>query len=220
MKRIVFVVYLMLFLVSNSFAFSAEEKVLESANSMKKFLTSNKIPEKVFNVARAIVIIPSSVKVGFLLGVNIGEGVVTFKRDDGTWSNPAFVSLKGGSFGYQFGFENTDILLIFKSKDSVDGLKSGKFTLGIGASISAGPLNANVDKSTEGNMSAEIYSYASSSGLFVGASFGGAKVTIEENNNRALYGNDISLERIINSHNLSDTYSVKEFMKNIKIINK
>lgn len=220
MKRIVIVIMLMSFLVSNSFAFSAEEKVLESANSMKKFLNSNKIPHKVFNFARAIVIIPSSVKVGFLLGVNVGDGVVIFRKDDGTWSYPAFVSLRGGSFGYQFGFENTDILLIFKSKDSVDGLKSGKFTLGVGASISAGPLNANVDKSTEGNMSAEIYSYASSSGLFVGASFGGAKITLEKDYNKALYGNDINLERIINSHNLSDAYSITEFMKNTKIINK
>ena len=220
MRRLVISIVFVLFIVSNLFAYSAEEKVLESSNSMKKFLNSKKIPEKVFKIARAIVIIPSSLKISFIFGVNVGKGVVTFRKNDGSWSNPAFVSLNGGSFGYQFGFENSDILLVFKSTDSVEGLKSGKFTLGVGASISAGPLNANIDRSTEVSMSAEIYSYAISSGLFIGASFGGAEISIEQNKNIELYGNNITIDKIINSDNLSDTYSVSEFMKNTNLLNK
>lgn len=90
---------------------------------------------------------------------------------------------------------------------------SQKFTLGIGASASAGPMGANIEKNSEINMQAEIFSYSQTSGLFAGASFEGASISNNDAKNRALYGNDMSVLKIVNSDLRSDIYSIDQFLK-------
>jgi len=68
-----------------------------------------------------------------------GKGLVVVRRDDNTWSNPAFITLTGGSIGWQIGAQSSDIILVFKTRRGVDGISRGKMTLGVDASIAAGP---------------------------------------------------------------------------------
>lgn len=213
MKRIVGICLALVLCASASLASSIEEQILESSNSLQNLVYANStISKKIIANAKAVVIIPASLKFSFFLGAKYGEGVASIKRANGSWSYPFFVKLTGGSVGFQFGFEKTDTLFIFTSTKSVAGLLGDKFTLGADASISIGPLAAQIDKSMEANMSAEIFTYSKASGAFVGASFEGNVIAHEPQKNRALYGNTISLDAIITRENLSDYYSVKEFL--------
>jgi len=220
MKRLL-IIFLLIFSVTSLFADSIEEKVLEASNTMKKLIRSqNGIPMAIIKDAKAIVIVPGSVKFGLFLGGRFGEGVATIRKEDGSWSNPFFIQLGGGSLGFQVGFEVVDSILVFRTKNSVEELMSDKFTLGVEASASAGPISANADKSSEVNMSAEIFTYSQNSGLFAGAILNGAVISNDNEKNRALYGNDINTEKIVTSENLSNIYSVQEFLKNINNLTK
>jgi len=212
----VLVIFLLVFGITNMLADSVEESVLEASNTMKKLTRSqNGIPMSIIKDAKAIVVVPDAVKFGFFIGGKYGEGVAVIKKEDGSWSYPFFIKLGGGSLGFQIGLEVVESIFVFRTKNSVEELLSDKFTLGVEASASAGPISANVDKSTEVDMSAEIFTYSQNSGLFAGAIFNGAVISNDDEKNRALYGNDVNVKKIVTSENLSDAYSVQEFLKNL-----
>ncbi len=220
MKRIL-IIFILIFSITNLFADSVEEKVLEASNTMEKLVRSQSgIPMSIIQKAQAIVVIPGSVKFGFFVGGKFGEGVATIRKADGSWSYPFFIKLGGGSFGFQIGLEVVDSILVFRTKNSVDELLSDKFTLGVEASASAGPMSANVDKSSEVDMSAEIFTYSQNSGFFAGAILNGAVISNDNEKNRALYGNNANVKMIVTSKNLSDAYSVQEFLKNVNSLTK
>lgn len=220
MKQIVLICILLLG-INNLYADSVEEQILETTNSMQKLMISKDgIPQQIIKQAQGIVIIPSSIKVSWFIGGKYGEGLATIKKADGSWSNPIFITLGGGSLGLQFGFESSDTILVFRTKNSVKELLSRKFTLGAGASVSAGPLGKNVERNTEINMQAEIFSYTQSKGLFIGASLEGASISNNDEKNRALYGNDMKAVNIINKPIVDEIYSVKEFIKTINSFTK
>lgn len=215
MKKLLAIVVTFIY-VGSLFANSVEEDVLEAANSMQKLtLSKNGIPKKIMQQAQGIVVIPSSVKLGFFLGGKYGEGVASIRKKDGSWSNPFFVTLGSGSLGFQIGVESADTIFVFRTKNSVDELLSQKFTLGIGASASAGPIGANVEKNSEINMQAEIFSYSQTKGLFAGASFEGASIANNDEKNRALYGGGMSVAKIISMDAQNSVYSIEQFLKNI-----
>ncbi len=218
MKRFL-VIFILVFGINNLFASSVEENILEASNTLSKLTrSSNSIPISIIKNAKAIVVIPNYVKFGLFLGGKYGEGVASIRRDDGSWSYPFFVNLGGGTFGFQIGLEVVDSILVFRTKNSVDELLGDKFTLGVEASVSAGPIGVNADKSAEVNMSAEIFTYSQNNGLFAGATLNGAVLSNNNEKNRALYGNNISAKEIVKSNNLNDTYAVKEYLKTINSI--
>ena len=148
------------------------------------------IPEFLLQDAVGIAIIPDVVKLGFIIGGEHGKGVLLLKSQDGSWSNPIFITLSGGSIGWQVGAQSADIILVFKTKRSVDGVLSGKFTLGVDVAAAAGPLGRRASASTDMELKAEIYSYSRSRGFFAGLSLDGTILQIDDAANAAFYGVD------------------------------
>lgn len=137
--------------------------------------------------AYGIVIIPGTIKLGFFFGGQYGSGIAMVRNDDGTWSNPAFVYLGGGSFGLQFGAVSSDIILVFKTRKSIMGLTNGSFTLGGDAAVAAGPVGRRAVALTDWQLKAEIYSYARSRGFFAGISLDGSVLAIDTDANANFY---------------------------------
>ena len=90
------------------------------------------IPRSLVADAQGIAIMPGLLKGGFVVGVRHGRGVVVVRDENGGWRPPTFITITGGSLGWQVGIQATDIVLVFKTKTSVEGLMRGKFTLGGG----------------------------------------------------------------------------------------
>jgi lipid-binding SYLF domain-containing protein len=148
------------------------------------------IPDKLLDEARAIVVVPDSLKVGLVVGGRRGHGLLSVKSADGTWSNPSFVSLTGGSIGFQAGVQSSDIVLVFRSDRGLESIVNGKFTLGADASIAAGPVGRNASTATDGELKAEIWSWSRARGLFAGVALDGAVLAIDDAANEAVYGRD------------------------------
>ncbi len=148
------------------------------------------IPEKLLDEAKAIVIVPDTIKAGLVLGGRRGRGVLSVRTADGGWSNPSFVTLTGGSIGFQVGVQSADVVLVFRSERGLDSIVNGKFTLGADAGVAAGPMGRNAAAATDGQMKAEIWSWSRARGLFAGVALDGAVLSMDDKANEAVYGQD------------------------------
>lgn len=145
------------------------------------------IPVWLLERAHAVAVIPGVIKVGLGIGGRRGKGVLVVRKDDGSWSNPVFINLTGGSFGFQVGVQSTDVVLVFTSRQSIEGIVGGKVTLGADASVAAGPVGRQSSAATDIGLTAQVYSYSRASGLFAGVALDGSALTIDNSSNAAFY---------------------------------
>jgi lipid-binding SYLF domain-containing protein len=137
---------------------------------------------------------------------------------NGGWGNPVFISLTGGSVGWQIGVQSTDVVLVFKTKTSLDGFMKGKrLTLGADVAVAAGPVGREAQASTDGSLEAEIFSYSRSRGLFVGASLDGSMIDVDERANGAYYGRSgLTSDEIVDGINISVPTATEKLKAKLK----
>jgi len=172
---------------------SERKEAAKIDDSVKVLEQIEKIPEKsippaLLGNAGGIAIIPNVIKAGFIVGGRYGTGILVVRDKEGRWSDPSFISIMGGSIGWQIGVESIDIILVFKSTRSVESLMKGQFTLGVNASVAAGPVGRQAEAATDVQLKSEIYSYSRSKGLFAGLALEGAALQIDDDANTAFYG--------------------------------
>jgi lipid-binding SYLF domain-containing protein len=159
-------------------------EVLEEVRAMPDV----RLPDTLLAHAYGIAVIPDVTKVAFIFGGRHGNGVLAV-RDKLTapWSNPVFVSLTGGSWGFQAGAQSSDIILVFTTKTGIEGIAGGKLTLGADASVATGPVGRQGSAATDIAFNAEIYSYARTRGLFGGIALDGSVISIDRSANASFY---------------------------------
>lgn len=155
------------------------------------------IPRDLLSRAQAIAVFPGVVKGAFFFGGRLGNGVMSARRPDGTWSSPAFFTIGGGSWGLQFGAEVSDVVLVVMSRQGLDSLLRTKITLGADLGVAAGPLGRRAEAATDVRLTADILSYSRTRGLFAGVSVGGATVHADDDDNRELYGRPYTAREIL-----------------------
>lgn len=165
-------------------------------NSMHGAETS--IPQNIWNKADCVIVIPGLKKAAFGFGGEYGKGVMTCRRgSENEWSAPSFVRLEKGSWGFQIGAEETDLVLMVMNRTGMDKLLQDKVSLGAGASVAAGPVGRTANAATDAQMSAEILSYSRSHGLFAGIDISGGVLGPDTEANANLYGQEIAAKRIL-----------------------
>ena len=191
-----------------------DEKIADAIDVVRDFtaIPETAIPNAVLRNAYGIAVIPSTLKVGLMVGGNYGSGILVTRLEDGSWSNPAFVRLGGGSFGWQIGAQSTDIIMVFKDRRSISKIYNSKITLGAEASAAAGPVGRQTSAATDGRLTAEIYTYSRSRGLFAGVSLGGAVFGMDQKANSQFYGSGISSQEILTSRSLIAPQIAGEFV--------
>lgn len=197
--RLLFVAALLLVLAvpvqaSPALVAKAEDAVRVLDEVMR--MPESALPQALLRDAHAIAVIPDVVKAGLVLGGRHGRGLLSVKSPDGTWSNPSFIRLSGGSVGWQAGVQATDVILVFRSQRGVDTIVNGKFTMGADASVAAGPVGRSAAASTDGQLRAEIYSYSRSRGLFAGVALDGSVISIDHRSNQRIFGRNVTPRRI------------------------
>src|SRR5256885_3562413 len=146
------------------------------------------IPDRLLERAYAIAVIPDMTKIAFFAGGRRGHGVLVVRDKDGRFSSPSFITMTGGSFGWQWGVQSTDIMLVFTTRKGVEGITGGKFTLGADASVAAGPVGRQASASTDTSFKAEVYSYSRTRGVFAGLAVDGTALSIDADANETFYG--------------------------------
>jgi lipid-binding SYLF domain-containing protein len=171
------------------------------------------IPDRLLERAYAIAVIPDMTKIAFFAGGRRGHGVLVVRDNDGRFSSPTFITMTGGSFGWQWGVQSTDIVLVFTTRKGVEGITGGKFTLGADASVAAGPVGRQASASTDTSFKAEVYSYSRTRGVFAGLALDGSALTIDDDANELFYRKpDILASDIISGKVKSNDDSARRFM--------
>ncbi len=160
---------------------SEEAKVGASTAVMKEIMDIPEcaIPPSLLHRAQGIAIFPDLLKAGFIFGARYGGGVLLVRNADGSWGNPVFLGLGGGSVGWQVGVQCTDVILVLNTIRSLDKICGGKFTLGADASIAVGPVGRQAEAATDILLRAEILSYSRTRGIFAGLSLEGAAIWVD-----------------------------------------
>ena len=145
-------------------AFAGEREDVRAGEAVRvveqiQSIPESAIPDRLLDEAKAIVVVPDTIKAGFVFGGRRGLGLMSVKTADGTWSNPVFVKLAGASFGLQAGVQSADVILVFRSERGLDSIVNGKVTLGADAGVAAGPVGRNAAAATDGQLKAEIWSW-------------------------------------------------------------
>lgn len=156
------------------------------------------IPQDLLNKSQCIVIVPGLKKGAFVIGAKYGRGFVSCRLKSGVgWSAPGAVRVEGGSFGFQIGGSETDVMMLVMNQRGMSRLLSTKFTLGGDASVAAGPVGRSAQAETDAAMTAEILTWSRSRGLFAGISLSGATLREDEDWNNDLYGRKITNREIV-----------------------
>jgi lipid-binding SYLF domain-containing protein len=188
-------------------------EVLEEVQGMP----DQRLPDALLSRAYGIAVIPDVTKVAFIFGGRHGNGVLVV-RDNLTapWSNPVFVSLTGGSWGFQAGAQSSDIILVFTTKSGIEGIAGGKITLGADASVATGPVGRQGSAATDMTFNAEIYSYARTRGLFGGIALDGSVIAIDKSDDSAFYGkNGVSATEIFSGQAPTPPATAQRFLERL-----
>lgn len=190
-RSLAFFTLVSIFLITTSVKAESSgiSKIDDSIDVLKAIVSvpEKSIPPALLHNAAGIAIIPGVIKAGFIVGGRYGSGILMVRDKEGRWSNPAFMTLTGGSIGWQIGIQSIDIILVFKHRRSIEGITKGKFTLGADASIAAGPVGRQAEAATDVQLKSEIYSYSRSRGLFAGLALEGAVLQIDDGANEKFY---------------------------------
>jgi len=156
------------------------------------------IPRDLLEKAHCVVIIPGMKKAAFVVGGKYGKGFVTCRTGANMgWSAPGNVRVEGGSFGFQIGGGETDVFMLVMNKSGADKLLKSEFKVGGEADAMAGPVGRSASAETDALMRAEILSWSRSRGAFAGVSLAGSTLREDKDDNRALYGREVSNEQIV-----------------------
>jgi len=145
------------------------------------------IPPAMMEKAGGIMIVPDMYKAGFVIGGRRGKGIAMVQDENGTWSQPAFVTLTGGSFGLQLGVQKIDLILVFRDAESLREIGKTDFTLGGDISVAAGPVGRQSSAATNFTFDSAVYSYSKTKGVFAGVSLDGTLVEVDSKSNRRFY---------------------------------
>jgi SH3 domain-containing YSC84-like protein 1 len=203
MKRIsqsIFLPCLVLASLSPLLADTASERLQESAVVLKEILSApdQGIPRDLLNEAHCVVVIPAMKSAAFLVGGKYGRGFVVCRQDARAgWGAPASVRMEGGSFGFQIGASETDVVMLVMNQRGMDKLLQSKFTLGGAAEVAAGPVGRSSTAQTDAKMTAKILSYSRSRGVFAGVSLQGATLRQDLDENQELYGRRLTNKQIV-----------------------
>jgi len=167
---------------------SPEQTVINATNVLAQTAgMQSGIPQNLLAEAQGIVIVPNMIRGAFVIGVQHGRGVLLVRGPDGSWQPPQMVQITGGSLGYQIGVQSTDLILVFRTPQSVANLLRGTLKIGVDASAAAGPVGRQASAATDLPLQAEILSYSRARGAFLGVSIDGSSISLDPAAQAAYY---------------------------------
>lgn len=150
--------------------------------------------------SRAMLVIPTMVKAGFIFGASGGAGVLLARGEDGDgWSNPAFYAMGSVTFGLQIGAEVSQIVLLVMSEKGLKSLLKSSAKLGGDIGVAVGPVGAGAKAQTS-----DILAYSVSKGLYGGINVEGAVLDVQDDSNRDYYGAKVSPADILIDRKVSN----------------
>jgi lipid-binding SYLF domain-containing protein len=167
----------------------AADRVKSASTVLEEIQTSPDIgiPDQIMGSAQCVAVVPSMLKAGFVFGGRYGRGVASCRTAKG-WSDPAFFTIEGGSWGLQIGGQAVDLVMLIMNQKGMENLLNSKFKLGADASVAAGPVGRNAAADTDWTMRAQVLSYSRARGVFAGLELSGSVIKLDRESTREFYG--------------------------------
>ena len=167
-------------------------RIQEAATVLKEIhgVPDKDIPQELWDRAECVIVVPGLKKAAFVIGGEYGKGLMSC-RHTGEWSAPIFMQIGKGSWGLQIGAQSIDLVLLVMNANGMEKMLRNKVSLGVEASIAAGPVGRDARAATDAQMKAEILSYSRTQGLFAGINLSGGVVRADKDDNIDLYGKQI-----------------------------
>lgn len=198
MKKLVIAVLMVVFCLPVEFqakeATKIDDRLENAAVDLYEIMKTpeNSIPRDLLDRSVCVGIVPGEKKGAFIVGGTYGRGVVVCRRHgDGPWGAPSMIAVHGGSFGFQWGGTETDVVLVVMNPSGIRRLLKSKGELGADVAVAAGPVGRTAAATTDLLMTAEILTYSRSRGLFAGIALKGAAVTTDSEANSRIYGHPV-----------------------------
>jgi lipid-binding SYLF domain-containing protein len=181
------------------YAETAAERLAESTTILKEVMNApdKGIPSDLLRSAQCVVIVPGLKKAGLIVGGKYGRGFLICRGADKAWGAPAALRIEGGSFGFQIGASETDVIMLLMDERSKNGILNSKFTLGGDADVAAGPVGRSSSAQTDATMNAKILSYSRSRGVFAGLALTGATLRQDLDENNEMYGKKWTTREVV-----------------------
>jgi len=211
MKRLLSLAAVITMSCALTWAADAAKQLDAAAQVVQNMTSSHQIPSNLINQAKCIAVIPNLTKAGFVVGGQHGSGVVSCRTSSG-WSAPAFITLSGGSVGFQAGAEHQDIVLLMNSQ-GMQELKNGHWDLGAEATA-AGPTKSTGTSESTG-WKAPVLSYSNSKGAFAGADVGGSKIGADKDMIHNLYGENATFQAVLDGK-VQPVGSAQQFLSSLQ----
>jgi SH3 domain-containing YSC84-like protein 1 len=193
------------------------ERLGRAAEVLKEIMDApdQALPRDLLDRSCCLVVIPTMVKGGLLIGGRYGKGVVACRKDlgSGEWGSPSMVTLGGGSFGLQIGGAAVDVVMLVMNPSGIDRLLKDKVTLGGDISVAAGPVGRAATAETDAEMTAKILTYSRSRGVFAGLELKGAALVQDRDGNRNLYGRGIEARELLLAGNTPVPPAARQFIE-------
>ena len=178
-----------------------QELLNRSETSLRSMLSDrgfSALPKVLDKAKGGILIIPSLVKGGFIIGGSNGSGVLFARDDVHGWKGPCFVNLTSLSAGLQIGVENSEVVLVIMNKRALKMLVEKRVSFGAGVSVAVGPVGGGIAAETTLNFDSDTYVFSRSKGLFAGGAINGSAIVSMGDWNKLYYDcTDTSLKNII-----------------------
>ena len=179
---------------------SVEQTLVDRATlSLQEMMTqrTSQDPHTMLRRSRAAMICPRIFKAGFFFGGSGGDCVLLARAGNGTWSYPAFYAIGSGSFGFQFGIEDSSIVMLVMTNRGLNAVMDSQIKLGAGAGLAIATLGAGIQGDTTTAVGADIVAFSQSRGLFGGISLEGSVMSLRSGWNAAYYGQPYSARQIV-----------------------
>jgi lipid-binding SYLF domain-containing protein len=211
----IFVLALSMLLIDDKIA----DRLYESSKVVEELIKApdSDVPKDLLKKAECVAVVPGLKKAAFGFGGEIGRGAVTCKKDagKGPFGPPAMISLAGGSFGFQIGGQETDVVMLFMTPDSLKHLLRDNVKLGVDASAAGGPKGRTAAAATNATMRAEILTYSRSRGVFAGVSLNGAVLKPDKDANKSVYGRPVEAKELVEQGNVEIPEPARKFVDSV-----
>ncbi|WP_142849217.1 lipid-binding SYLF domain-containing protein [Telmatospirillum sp. J64-1] len=177
----------------------AESVVSRAVGAIERLKTDESLGERLQDrlaEARAVLIVPSLLKAGFILGGEYGNGVLLV-RNNGGWSYPAFYTVAGGSLGLQVGVQDSQVMFLIMSDRGLQAVMNNEFKVGAEIGVAFLTAGAGVGTSTTTALGADIIAFSQRAGFFGGGSLDGTVIRQRLGWNSHYYGQPLTAEQIL-----------------------
>ena len=185
--------------LANQHANEQQSLIDRATLTVQDMMTQNvsQDPKALLRKAKAVMVCPRIFKAGFFFGGEGGNCVLLARAGNGTWSYPAFYNIGSGSFGFQFGIEDNQLLMLIMTEKGLNAVLDSQIKLGANAGIAVATIGAGIQGSTTTAVGADIVAFSASRGLFGGVALEGSLMSSDSHADQSYYGQPLATRQLV-----------------------